>query len=588
MRDTDSQAAAWDEEVDLVVVGAGAGGMGCALVAALEGLKPVLVEKSSQVGGTMSTSAGTLWIPGNTQSRDAGFHDTAEAADTYMQALTGAPDPSGRRAAFLESGPQMIDYLRARSDVQFVPCGKHPDYRDMPGAAVTGRAVAPALFDGRLLGRDFERVRPPIPEFMVLGGMMAGKADIPRLINRFGSVADFLYAGRLFLRYVADRLRFSRGTRLVMGNALAARLFHSLRQQQVPVLFDSTVREVVREGGRITGVVLDVAGTTRRIRARKGVVLATGGYGHNAAMRRQFMPAPTPPLSVACPMNTGDGIGLGQRLGAAVRPETQGPGAFWTPVSRTRRRDGSEGVYPHLSLDRAKPGLIAVNGAGRRFVNEAASYHDFVEGMYASHRSAPTMPAWLVCEAGFVRRYGLGAVHPGTRDLGPAEREGYLVTAPTLEALAGRIGVDPDALVATVSRYNGMARAGRDLDFGKGDSELNRFNGDPAVQPNPCLAPIAQGPFVAVAVWPAEIGTSTGMETDFNGRVLDAQGHPIGGLYACGADMASVMLGTYPGPGTTLGPALTFGYRIALHAAGRLDDALPAAAPRPAPAAAAA
>lgn len=568
-----SENAHWDRETDVLVIGGGAAGMTTALVASLEGLRPLLVEKTDQVGGTMSTSAGTVWIPGNRQSRDAGYGDTEAAAATYMDALIGAPDDTGIRAAYLRTGPKVIDYLRDRSEVRFVPSGKHPDYRDMDGAAVTGRALAPEMFDGRRLGSDFERIRPPIPEFLVLGGMMVGKEDIPRLINRFKSVGNFVYAGRLFLRYLTDRLRYSRGTRVVMGNALAARLFYSLRQQNVPVLFETTVQSLVRSDGAVTGAVLRTAdGQTLRVRTTRGVVIATGGYGHNPALRARFMPRPTPELTVACASNTGDGIELGLAEGGTVAPETQGPGAFWTPVSVTRRADGSRGVFPHLSLDRAKPGLIAVNSAGRRFVNEANSYHDFVEGMYASHREVPTMPAYLICEADFVRRYGLGNLYPGTTDLRPAEREGYLVTAPTLAQLAERIQVPAEALQATVTRYNEMARQGRDLDFGKGDTELNRFNGDPAQRPNPCLRPIEQGPFVALAVWPAEIATSTGLQTNADGQVLTADGAPIPGLYAAGNDMASIMMGTYPGPGTTLGPALTFGYRVAMHAAGRPVD----------------
>jgi succinate dehydrogenase/fumarate reductase flavoprotein subunit len=379
-------------------------------------------------------------------------------------------------------------------------------------------------------------------------------------------VGNFFYAGGLFLRYVTDRLRYSRGTRVVMGNALAARLFYSLKKNKVPVLFESHVQELVQQGDRIAGALVRANGKLLRIGARKGVVIATGGYGHNARLRRQFMPRPTPPYTVACQANTGDGIELGLRHGGTVQPETQGPGAFWTPVSVTRRADGSQGVFPHLSLDRAKPGLIAVNGAAQRFVNEAASYHDFVEGMYASHKTVTTLPAYLICEASFVARYGLGAIHPGTTDLRKAEREGYLVTAPTLEALATKLKLDPRALADTVSRYNTLARAGKDTDFGRGDTELNRFNGDPAQKPNPCLRPIENGPFVGLAVWPAEIGTSTGLVTNADGQVLDTQRRPIAGLYACGNDMASVMSGSYPGPGTTLGPALTFGWRVAMHA----------------------
>lgn len=561
--------ATWDDEVDLLVLGAGAAGMATALTAALEGLQPLLLEKSEQVGGTMSTSAGTIWIPGNAPSRAAGFHDTAAAAARYMDQLIGRPDTAGLRAAYLATGPEMLDYLQQKTDVQFVPSGKHPDYRDMPDAAVSGRALAPVMFDGRLLGRDFARVRPPIPEFMVLGGMMAGKDDIPRLIHRFKSVSNFCYAGGLFLRYLGDRLRHARGTRVVMGNALAARLYYSLRKQGVSVLFGASAQELLVEGDRVVGARITHAGRTRRIKARRGVVIATGGYGHNARLRQQFMPTPTPSHTVACASNTGDGIELGLRHGATVQPELQGTGAFWTPVSVTRRADGSAGVFPHLSLDRAKPGLIAVNGAAQRFVNEGCSYHDFVQAMYAAHASAPSIPAYLICEKHFVARYGLGAIHPGTTQLGRAEHEGYLVTAATLEQLAHKLQLDPQALVATVQRYNALARTGKDSDFGKGDTELNRFNGDPQQQPNPCLRPIENGPFVGLAVWPAEIGTSAGLVTNADGQVLDAHAMPIEGLYACGNDMASIMAGSYPGPGTTLGPALTFGYRVAKHAAGR-------------------
>ena len=559
----------WDQQVDLLVMGAGPAGMTTALVAALEGIKPLILEKSAWVGGTAATSAGTVWIPGNRQSLEAGYTDSADAAARYMDALIGGPDVDGRRTAYLATGPKVVDYLREKTDVHFVPCGKHPDYRDMDGAAITGRALAPAMFDGRLLGKDFERVRPPIPEFMVLGGMMAGKSDLAPLIHRFQSMSNFIYSGKLFLRYVVDRLRYSRGTRVVMGNALVSRLFYSLRKKNVPVMFETTVQEVIWDAGRVVGVVAQSQGKRLRIQTRRGLVIATGGYGHNTKLRQMFMPTPTPPLSVACQSNTGDGIELGLAHGGVVAPETQGPGAFWTPVSVTKRPDGSRGVYPHLSLDRAKPGLIAVNSAGKRFVNEANSYHDFVEGMYASHKTVPTMPAYLICEANFVKQYGLGNVYPGTTNLKRFEADGYLLTAATLEALALKLKIPSENLTATVSRYNAMAVQGKDLDFGKGDSELNRFNGDTTQMPNPCLRPIAHGPFVAMEVWPAEIGTSTGLMTNADAQVLDSQGQVRDGLYAVGNDMASIMMGTYPGPGTTLGPGLTFGYRAAMHAAGK-------------------
>ena len=561
---------AWDRETDLLVAGAGPAGMAAALVAATEGLEVVVCEKTEQVGGTGATSAGTLWIPGNRQSRDAGYTDSPDDAARYLDGLIGAADGAELRAGFLSDGPDAIDYLVSRAGLRFVPCGEHPDYRNnQPGAAIGGRAIVPEIFDGRLLGEDFDRVRPPIDEFMLFGGMMVSKDDIGPLIGRYASLRNLVHAARLVLRYAADRLRYRRGTRLTMGNALVARLFYGLRERGVPVLFGAPVVELIRDGGRVVGAA--VGEDRRRIRARRGVVLATGGFAHNPAFRAEFMPASAPPRSMAAAANAGDGLEMARRAGAGIRSGGHRSSAFWSPVSVTRRRDGGEGLFPHLSLDRAKPGLIAVNSTGRRFVNEAASYHDFVEGMYRSHEVTNTMPAWLVCDSAFVRRYGLGAIHPGTRRL--RRFADYVATAGTVAELASLIEVDQAGLADTVARHNRFAAEGSDPDFGKGDDAFNRFNGDPRNKPNPCLAPIETPPFVAVAVWPAEIGCSVGLATTADGEVLNADGAVIEGLYACGNDMSSVMAGTYPGPGITLGPAVVFGYRIALHAASRAPAA---------------
>jgi succinate dehydrogenase/fumarate reductase flavoprotein subunit len=293
------------------------------------------------------------------------------------------------------------------------------------------------------------------------------------------------------------------------------------------------------------------------------VVLATGGIGHNEALRRELAPAGFEFDSLAAPAVAGGGLLAARQAGAKI--ERHRENFFWQPVSRVPAQGGRPAsLFPHLFLDRAKPGLIAVNGRGERVVDEALSYHHFVETMLRS--GGPTVPSWLVCDAGFVRRYGLGVVPPGTRKLGPWEANGYLVTARTVPALAHKLGIDADALAATVARSNGFARDGRDLDFAKGDTEFDRFNGDPAVAGNPCLGPIATAPFCALAIWPADAASSGGLATDRDGRVLSAQGAPIAGLYACGNDAASLMRGTYPGPGTTLGPAIAAGWRIALHA----------------------
>lgn len=562
--------SAFDREVDLLVAGAGPAGMTAALVASLEGLDVLLCEKSDQVGGTGATSAGTLWIPGNSQNKAAGYNDSAEDADKYLSGLIGEGTLRDLRNAFLATGPEAIDYLTAKTDVQFLPCGPHPDYRsNMAGAATAGRAIVPAPFDGRLLGRDFRRVRAPMREFMVFGGMMVGKVDLAPLIDRFKSLRNFVYSSKLFVRYLLDRLRYPRGTRLMMGNALVARLFHSLRKRKVPILFNAAIIDLLGDKQNVIGARLTVAGKEMSVKTRKGVVLATGGYAHNEEFRRRFMPQPVPAHSLSCAGNRGDGLALGTRIGAAVGLEKSDSG-LWAPVSIVPRRDGSTGLFPHLVLDRAKPGLIAVNAAGRRFVNEAMSYHDFVLAMFASERTTPSIPAYLICDAAFLRKYGLGVVYPEHRHPERFVENGYLMRGSALDELAAKIAVDPEGLRATIARHNEFARTGVDIDFGKGEIELNRFNGDSQHRPNPCIGSLEVPPFYALAVWPADLAVSTGLATDPNAQVRSTDGAAISGLYACGNDMASVMGGSYPGPGTTLGPGIVFAYRAARHAAGTL------------------
>jgi succinate dehydrogenase/fumarate reductase flavoprotein subunit len=553
----------WDREVDLLVAGAGAGGLSAALIAACRGLDVLVCEKGAQVGGTAATSAGTLWIPDNAPSRRAGFSDSAGEARRYLDALIPSRAKRDAREVYLASGPAAIDYVMSSSDVQFAAAGRHPDYHsDLPGAAIAGRAIVPVPFDGRKLGADFAKVRPPIPEFLLFGGMMVSKADIAQLLQRFRSPASFLYAAKLFARFLVDRLRYPRGTRLVMGNALVARLYYSLLRRRVPVLTHTPLIELILEEGAVVGGKILECGREIRVRARRGVVLATGGYANNQTLRRKFMPAATI-HSFGSANHQGDGITLALQAGAVL----DGNGAFYTPVSITRRQGGGTGLFPHLLLDRAKPGILAVNAAGKRFVNEALSYHDFVLAMFQTNALARAIPAFLICTAEFVERYGLGIIYPGTRDLRPFEKNGYIRSAGSIQELAARIEVDPVGLTATVAAFNQYAASGVDPDFHRGATEFNRFNGDPSHGPNPCLGPLRKPPFIALAVWPAEIACSAGLATDVDARVLRAGGEPIHGLYACGNDMASIMEGSYPGPGTTLGPALTFAYRAAMHAA---------------------
>jgi succinate dehydrogenase/fumarate reductase flavoprotein subunit len=372
----------------------------------------------------------------------------------------------------------------------------------------------------------------------------------------------FRRACALLLRQATDRLRHPRGTRLLMGNALAARLFYSLRRNGVPVWLDTALQELTLSGDRVTGAVLQSDGGTRRVAVRRAVILATGGFGGDVARLNEYV---RPPLghAVAFAGAAGDGMRIARRAGAVIEDDHVSP-AFWTPVSETGWLVGGRGAFPHLALDRSKPGLIAVNAAGRRFVDEAVSYHDFVVAMHRSHETVPTIPAWLICDRDFIGNYGLGRIPPGRRSWRRAVERGYVVEANSLDALAARIGVDAAGLGDSVARNNRFSESGEDEDFGRGATEFDRNNGDPLHAPNPCLGPIATPPFYAMAVWPSTLGSSVGLKTDADGRVLTNEGAPIPGLFAVGNDMASIMRGTYPGPGITLGPALVFAYRAAM------------------------
>lgn len=558
------------QEVDLVVIGAGAGGMTAALAGALQGLDVLLCEATQQVGGTTATSAGTIWVPANTPSLSAGHADTVEEAMHYLDGLVPSGEGRALREAYLRSGPAIIDEIMRRTQVRFVAAGLHPDYVDIDGAKVAGRAMAAVPFDGRLLGAEFGRIRAPMKEFMVLGGMMVGKADIGHLVGRFKSWASFRHTAGLVLRQASDRLRHHRGTRLVMGNALVARLYASLRETGAKIAFGVALDELKLADGRVRGVRLQrVDGGSAEVRVRRGVVLAAGGFGRSEELRRRFMPQGHETLpSLVFEGNRGAGVGAAIRAGAAVAGTERGTGVLYQPVSITRKKGEPTGVFPHIFLDRAKPGLIAVDSTGERFTNEGNSYHYFCADMVRRHATTPAIPAWIVCDADFVRKYGLGLIYPGTTDLKPHVDSGYLVCADTVEALASKIGVDAQGLARTVERHNGFAATGVDTDFGKGSTEVSRFNGDPDHKPNPCLGPIGKAPFCAMALWPADAAADAGLATDEDARVLDAGGVPIPGLYACGSDMASIMGGAYPAPGTTIGPAMVFGWRAAAHAAG--------------------
>jgi 3-oxosteroid 1-dehydrogenase len=570
--DWGSPALPWDDTFDTIVLGSGLAGLTAALVSAIEGQKTLLLEKSAQIGGTSAMSSGSAWIPNNSYQRKIGITNDKQTALTYLDALIGNRADRALRLAFLDAGPDMLAYLQEHIDLQWHMFDLQPDYeQDLPGATTGGRALMPLPFDGRRLGKDFDLVRWPIPELMLFGGMMITRAEAARLL-KFGKNFDSIILGaQLTGRFMLDRLRYRRGTRLVLGNALVAKLLYHLIDHGAAIWTNSRTARLILENGRVCGAVVQRGGVEVRLRARKGIVLAGGGFPASPELRERYFPKPVAQYTSACDGCTGDTLRLAQEIGASIGPPGQ-DNAFWFPSSVAERRDKSTAVFPHIVLDRAKPGLIAVNSRGRRFCDEGSSYHKFVREMYRSHASIPSIPAWLVCDRRFIWKYGIGMIMPRTPFLKGYIDSGYLVAADSVEALARKIGVDGQGLVETIKANNDFARTGEDTDFGKGSNAYDRAYGDPEHRPNPCLGPIDRPPYCAVAVFPTPLGTSLGIRTNTNAQVLDSSEQPIKGLYACGNDMHSVLGGEYPGPGAQIGVGMVFGYLAAKHPPGAKDE----------------
>ena len=556
---------------DLVVIGAGGAGLSAALFGAIQGDKVLLVERTEWVGGTTAWSAGTTWVPGTHHSAQVNPSDTLAEAEKYLNHAVGTQAPAALRQAFLQNGAKAVAHIEAHSSVQYRPCAKHPDYiSDLPGATLNGRALEPVPFDGRLLGEGFALLRPPIPEFTVLGGMMVDRTDINHLLAMTRSWVSMTHALRLLWRHLCDRITHPRGTRLVMGNALVGRLLHSLSvHPQVTLALQTAVDALETDAqGRVVGVRLRSAQGQHSVRATKGVILASGGFNRDPVLRREKLPGVPVDWCPGAPGHTGEALALARGLGAVEGQGAQSP-AFWAPVSLRQRPDGSTAVFPHFVLDRAKPGMITVNAAGQRFVNESTSYHLFALAMQAQAPQGAAVPAYLVADAKALRRYGMGMVRPGGKGLQPFLADGYLTEGATLEALAQQLGLPAEGLKRAVADNNAFAQTGLDPQFQRGATAYQHNIGDATAGGlNPNWGEMLEAPFYAVKLYPGDIGAAQGLVTNEHAQVLKADGQRVPGLYAVGNDMNAIMGGVYPAPGITLGPGLVFAYLAAKHAHG--------------------
>ncbi|HEX7323575.1 MAG TPA: 3-oxosteroid 1-dehydrogenase, partial [Mycobacterium sp.] len=547
------------QDYDVVVVGSGGAGMVAALTAAHQGLSTIVVEKAAHYGGSTARSGGGVWIPNNEVLKRYRVTDTPEAAGTYLHAIIGDVVPAEKIDAYLEHGPEMLSFVLKNSPLKMCWVPGYADYYpETPGGKIAGRSIEPKPFDARKLGADMAGLEPPYGKVPL--NVVVMQQDYVRLNQLKRHPRGVLRSLRVGARTVWARLT---GKNLVgMGRALIAPLRIGLQRAGVPVRLNTALTDLYVEHGVVRGVyVRDAsapdASEPQLIRARCGVILASGGFEHNEQMRVKYQRAPiTTEWTVGAKANTGEGILAGEKLGAALDmmedawwgPTVPLPGAPWFALS-----------------ERNSPGSIIVNMSGERFMNESMPYveacHHMYGGKYGQGEGpGENVPAWLIFDQRYRDNYIFAGLQPGQRLPKKWLDSGVIVTADSLVELAAKAGLPAEAFAATVQRFNGFARTGVDEDFHRGESAYDRYYGDPTNKPNPNLGQITKGPFYAAKMVPGDLGTKGGIRTDVHGRALRDDGSVIEGLYAAGNVSAPVMGHTYPGPGGTIGPAMTFGY----------------------------
>ncbi|WP_409281014.1 FAD-dependent oxidoreductase [Pseudomonas defluvii] len=554
---------------DVLVIGAGAGGLATAIVAKKQGLDVIVVEKEAFFGGTTAFSGGVLWVPCNPQASASGIQDSREAARTYLRNETGDYFDAEAVDAFLDNAPAMVSFFERETAVKFMPT-LYPDYHpDVAGGVDIGRSILAAPFDIRQLGADMARLRPPLKTITFIGMMFnSSNADLKHFFNATKSLTSFIYVAKRLATHIKELLLYRRGINVTSGNALAARLAKSALDLGIPIHTQTAARQLLQERGRVSGALLNSVRGEWRIDARCGVVLAGGGFSHDLQRLKQAYPHVKRGGEHFSPVpsgNTGDGARMAEAVGGQFEIRFK-DAAAWMPVSKVPMGDGRFTAFPHL-LDRYKPGVIGVLRNGQRFTNESNSYHDVGAALIRACAGEHETVMWLVCDAQAMAKYGLGYAKPAPMPLGPLLRNGYLLKGDSLVELARKAGIEAAGLEQTVRQYNLGAEHGEDREFGRGSTCFNRYLADPQHQPNPCVAPIGKGPYYAVKVIMGDLGTFDGIKTSVVGEVLNEMGAAIPGLYAVGNDRASIMGGNYPGAGITLGPIMTFGYLTARHLA---------------------
>jgi 3-oxosteroid 1-dehydrogenase len=558
--------------VDAVVVGSGNGALTSALCLYELGIRDVLViEKANKYGGTSATSGGGVWIPCNRYARAAGALDSYEDAREYLRStIPAGAVPDELIDTYLREGPKMIDFLHERTRARYRTLAHYPDYYSAAQGSRPGhRSMEPEPVFRSELGAEGDRLVDTHHMMWLLDRVAFTQEEAAILVGQYPGWKKL--AAKLLWNYYTDIpwvFMHHRSRRLACGAAGVARLRWSMLDRQMRLWLGTALTELVVDGsGRVTGIVAQRGAEKIEIVARKGVVLGAGGFEQNQAMREQYLPKPTNKAwSGGAPTNTGDALRAALKLGAATRLMN---GAWWCQTLKA-----PDDPVPRMAImEKSYPGCCVVNRKGRRIANESQNYMAYQLAFFAKHsESDPQTPSWLVFDARFRRRYFVGPLMTARfrpdRSLPKSYFDsGFLAKADSIEELARQTGIDGQGLATSIKAMNEYALTGKDLEFGRGDSTYDRYYGDPTVTPNPCLAPIAEPPYYAMRVDPGDFATHGGLATNPNAQVLNGRGDPIPGLYAIG-NTAGAILPTYPGPGATLGPAMTFGWQAAKHIAG--------------------
>ena len=556
------------EEYDVIVVGSGAAGMVAALTAAHQGLSAVVIEKAAHFGGSTARSGGGVWIPNNEILKRDGVTDTADAARTYLHTIIGDVVAPERIDTYLDRAPEMLSFVLQNTPLEmcWVP-GYSDYYPETPGGRPGGRSIEPKPFDAKRLGPDMSGLEPAYGKVPL--NVVVMQQDYVRLNQLKRHPRGVLRSLKVGIRSVWSNMR---GKNLVgMGRALIAPLRIGLQDAGVPVLLNTALTDLFYEDGVVRGVYVrdmnepEIA-EPRLIRVRRAVILGSGGFEHNEQMRVKYQRGPiTTEWTVGAAANTGDGIVAAEKLGAALELMED---AWWGPTVPL------EGAPWFALSERNSPGSIIVNMSGQRFMNESMPYVEACHQMYGGqygHGDGPgeNIPAWLLFDQQYRNRFIFAGLQPGQRIPTKWLDSGVIVKAGTLEELAQKTNLPIEGLRATIERFNGFARSGVDEDFHRGESAYDRYYGDPTNKPNPNLGEISHPPYYAAKMVPGDLGTKGGIRTDVHGRALRDDDSVIEGLYAAGNVSSPVMGHTYPGPGGTIGPAMTFGYLAALHIAGK-------------------